>query len=50
MDGTVIRTALALALASTALALAAPSVASAASQPTPTRLVLFSGRRSARPQ
>jgi hypothetical protein len=38
-----IRTALALALASTALALAAPSAGSAATLPTPTRIVLFKG-------
>ena len=44
-----VRTALALALASTALALAAPSVASAASLPTPTRIVLFTGGGNATP-
>jgi hypothetical protein len=44
-----IRTVLALALASTALALAAPSVGSAATLPTPTRIVLFKGGGDATP-
>src|SRR6202035_2642303 len=39
-----VRPALALALASTALALATPSAGSAATLPTPTRIVLFTGR------